>query len=371
MEVKTEGQVVHIRKLSKKIAFFDIEQTLLGDKLDDAVNSDEEPETLPQRICVVLKTWNCGEDVMEQAVKTGQRIHVGDVVAFSGAFEDEKTFGAKSFQVLSYWSSNNPNLVFEAKPPPDQDRDKKRNKETPNDIEGLCKYFVNTGQCPKTACKFKHRIEAGQREELVQEVKKRRAQAHEEALGGHAGMSGANRRARVFAEWILDKYGRDYFEEGIILDIGGGRGDLAFELATRHGLDCAVVDPRPSKLRRWQASYQRKHPEARVPKHYQALFTPGFLEAQDIPLPTVKLIVGLHPDEATEPIVATALALGRPFAVIPCCVFAASFPLRRLKDGSNPSSYEEFLTYLKEKDARIAEERLSFLGKNTVLYMNS
>ena len=116
---------------------------------------------------------------------------------------------------------------------------------------------------------------------------------------------------------------------------------------------------------RWQASYQRKHPDARIPKHYQALFTSDFLEAQDIGLTSVKLIVGLHPDEATEPIVTTALALGRPFAVIPCCVFAASFPLRRLKDGSNPSSYEKFLKYLSEKDARIEEERLSFLGYNT------
>ena len=231
MEGKIEGQVVHIRKLSKKIAFFDIEKTILGEKPKDAENYDQEPK----RICVVLKTWNCGEEVMEQAVKTGQKIHVGDFVAFAGAFEDENTFGAKSFEVLSYWASHNPNLVFEAKPPPDHNRDNNERKEKDsNDKEGVCKYFMNTGQCPKTACKFSHRIEAGQREELVQEVKKRRAQAHEEALGGgQEGVSGANRRARVFAEWILTKYGRDYLEEGLILDIGGGRGDLAFELATR------------------------------------------------------------------------------------------------------------------------------------------
>ena len=231
--------MVHIRKLSKKIAFFDIEQTLLGDKPENKI-SDGEPETLSQRVCVVLKTWNCGEDVMEQAVKTGQRIHVGDLVAFSGAFEDKKTFSAKSFEVLSYWASHNPNLVFEAKPPSDQDSDmkekKEHEKETQKNTEGLCKYFVNTGQCPKTACKFSHHVEAGQREKMVQEVKRRRAQAHEEALGGQEGMSGANRRARVFAEWIITKYSKDYFEEGLILDIGGGRGDLAFELATRQDI---------------------------------------------------------------------------------------------------------------------------------------
>ena len=122
---------------------------------------------------------------------------------------------------------------------------------------------------------------------------------------------------------------------------------------------------------RWQASFQKKHPKARIPKHYRTLFTPDFLEAEDISPSSVKLVVGLHPDEATEPIVTTALALDRPFAVIPCCVFAASFPKRRLKDGTSPSSYEQFIEYLKEKDLRIQEERLSFLGKNAVLFMNS
>ena len=168
MEVKIEGQVVHIRKSEdQKIAFFDMDsQTLLGEKPE---NSDEEPGPLSQRICIELKSWNCGEDVMEQAVKTtSQRIHVGDLVSFVGAYEGETTFGAKSFEVLS---------------------------------------------------------------------------------------RGKKGRARVFAEWILTKYGRDYFEEGLILDIGGGRGDLAFELATRQDIDCAVVDPRPSKMRRYFYQY--------------------------------------------------------------------------------------------------------------------
>ena len=150
MTVKIEGQVILIRKSEdQNIAFFDIDsQTLVGEKRKD---SDEEPEPLPQRICVALKSWNCGEGVLEQAVKTtSQRIHVGDLVAFVGAYEDESTFNAKTFEVLS---------------------------------------------------------------------------------------RGKKGRARVFAEWILTKYGRDYFEGGLILDVGGGRGDLAFELATRQDID--------------------------------------------------------------------------------------------------------------------------------------
>ena len=41
-------------------------------------------------------------------------------------------------------------------------------------------------------------------------------------------------------------------------------------------------------------------------------------------------IIGMHPDQATEPIVATAIRYRRHWAVIPCCVFAADFPDRTL-----------------------------------------
>ena len=45
------------------------------------------------------------------------------------------------------------------------------------------------------------------------------------------------------------------------------------------------------------------------------------------------------------------------------------FDFFRLKDGNNPTSYEDFVMYLKEKDSRIQEENLPFLGKNKVLYL--
>ncbi len=40
--------------------------------------------------------------------------------------------------------------------------------------------------------------------------------------------------------------------------------------------------------------------------------------------------MGLHPDQATDAILDAALALGKPFAVVPCCVFARLFPHRTL-----------------------------------------
>ena len=48
---------------------------------------------------------------------------------------------------------------------------------------------------------------------------------------------------------------------------------------------------------------------------------------------TQDVIIGMHPDQATESIVDMALKYHKPFAVIPCCVFAYENPHRRLKDN--------------------------------------
>ena len=76
-------------------------------------------------------------------------------------------------------------------------------------------------------------------------------------------------------------------------------------------------------------------------------------------------IVGLHPDSATVPIVETALALGKPFAVVPCCVF--------LGDSGAPTamatrSWDDYCAYLLRKappgtiaEAAAPKESLSFL----------
>ena len=47
---------------------------------------------------------------------------------------------------------------------------------------------------------------------------------------------------------------------------------------------------------------------------------------------THDLIIGMHPDQATEPIIDMALKYKKPFAVVPCCVFAHENPHRRLKN---------------------------------------
>lgn len=80
------------------------------------------------------------------------------------------------------------------------------------------------------------------------------------------------------------------------------------------------------------------------------------------------VLVGMHPDQATEPIVDAAIELGKPFAVVPCCVFPELFPERRTKDGDSVRTYVQFLDYLVAKHPDIKLAYLPFKGRNRVVY---
>ena len=254
-------------------------------------------------------------------------------------------------------------------------KEKKNTKMKPGSLKsGQCLAYIRSGVCPRIKCKFFHPEEGDLvriRVEQEEVDRQRREETEEQKRERQLGSEDKGQRAKVFCDWILETWGQDTLSIGLILDIAGGRGDLAFELATRRGLQCAVVDPRPAKLKKWQVKYQKKNPLANVAKYYQDYFNSSFLSTHSIPPSSVQLVVGLHPDEATEPLVDAALSLGLDFCVIPCCVFSASFPDRRMKDGSTPSSYEQFCQYLKEKDDGIQEIDLQFDGKNKVLFLKN
>ncbi|KAF9973172.1 hypothetical protein BGZ73_003611 [Actinomortierella ambigua] len=108
------------------------------------------------------------------------------------------------------------------------------------------------------------------------------------------------------------------------------------------------------------------------------------------------ILVGLHPDQATEPIVRMALRLGKPFAIIPCCVFSRENPHRRLpripqeavtvdskqqqeqdtaendeeKDKTTRpvTSYDDFVQWLMTLHPDIKTTWLNFEGMNRVVY---
>ena len=72
-----------------------------------------------------------------------------------------------------------------------------------------------------------------------------------------------------------------------------------------------------------------------------------------------KLVVGFHPDQATDYAIELARVLRVPFAVVPCCVFPSEFPCRRLADGSKVKCYTDLIKYLQEQhEGKL--ERLNF-----------
>ena len=86
-------------------------------------------------------------------------------------------------------------------------------------------------------------------------------------------------------------------------------------------------------------------------------------------LATCSAIVALHPDEATDAIVDTAVEKRIPFVIVPCCVFFRLFPHRRKPGSKDPvSTHADLLEYLVAKDKSIQRTKLPFEGANVVLW---
>ena len=80
------------------------------------------------------------------------------------------------------------------------------------------------------------------------------------------------------------------------------------------------------------------------------------------------VVLGMHPDAATSPIVDAAIRLGKPFAVVPCCVFASLHPERRTPDGRPVATYEDLLEHLQAKSPDVERDELRCEGRRVVLY---
>ncbi|KAF9414821.1 hypothetical protein BGZ94_000273 [Podila epigama] len=138
------------------------------------------------------------------------------------------------------------------------------------------------------------------------------------------------------------------------------------------------------------------------PARIQAMLDDEFLKTHETLLESASILIGLHPDQATEPIVRAALKARKPFAIIPCCVFGRDNPHRRLplKDPLQPTdtsnntsnepwqtpssmapqayqdenmtrpvtSYDDFVTWLMTLHPGIETTWLDFEGMNRVLF---
>lgn len=107
-----------------------------------------------------------------------------------------------------------------------------------------------------------------------------------------------------------------------------------------------------------------------LPFHHRCEEFNGKCEGYDASIP-VSIVVGMHPDSATELIIDAALKDGLSFAVVPCCVFPLQFPHRKNMSGGDVVSYEEFVDYLQAKHVSICRTSLPFFGRNIVLFRSA
>lgn len=187
----------------------------------------------------------------------------------------------------------------------------------------------------------------------------------------HGSLQHKGQRAVIFAKWIVDQLlsGCDH-EVCRTLDVAGGKGQLTVELS-KHGVLSTVVDP----MIRSKRSLKRLHQSRRsfpdgingVP-HFLATYFGQDAESTEL-VDKYDCLVGLHPDESTEDILEMALQNHKIVAIVPCCVFPSLFPNRTLRNGKPVRTYEEFISFLLEKDPRLCMATLPFDGKNQVIYL--
>jgi len=240
-------------------------------------------------------------------------------------------------------------------------------------------------------------------------------------------------RHQKFTRWLLKKFphilnsnatlneeeNNDKNNEKYILDVAGGKGELAARLVLCHNISVVMVDPRKANIRKCYEEVVFKNLPKRHQEAYRAKIENGqeylidqklekkfkqlvqyFIDDDMLQNPAsllinkmnivcsskdrledrklneavqnASLLIGMHSDGATEAIVNMALKYSKPFVVVPCCVFPNLFVKRVIQneqgDMVKVRSHEQFCTYLERKDERFVREILPFHGRNVAIW---
>ena len=153
---------------------------------------------------------------------------------------------------------------------------------------------------------------------------------------------GDHRRFKEFAKCIYVHFPPLKFPN--IADIAGGKGDLNLALSAS-GYDVTTFDKRKEHSK---CQYRRK------------LFSKETVVHNEF-----DLLVGMHPDEATDVIVTTVIEYKLPFAIVPCCIHPVCIPFNEHSVYRNWIKHLE--RYAKEKGYRVEEIILRIKGRRIAL----
>jgi hypothetical protein len=132
-----------------------------------------------------------------------------------------------------------------------------------------------------------------------------------------------------------------------VFDIAGGKGYLSFELHCVNRIPSTLIEPRgPLQLHRRKRKQMRRILQKEGDtilspdfKHIMQFYDQTTWDRNESNIADCSIIVGMHPDEATDAILKISLAMNKPFAVVPCCVFTKIYPDRKL-NGKLVTTYK-------------------------------
>ncbi|KAG0236737.1 hypothetical protein BGX31_003829 [Mortierella sp. GBA43] len=420
------GQIVHARKCNKRFFFLDVR---VDEQLKVTVLflSDDLREHLPQRLSdsELAAQW--------RKVRKGDMVSLQVFSASEEEVSrrDYPVCQSTDFVVLKSWPGDTP---FPPEPargfkqsPDAQPSTLKPEVGTDLGVDlvsvpesaswnDYCKFWINMSRCEKADCQKKHptgeefaKIQAMWVEKRTQ-VRKERAKMSEDP---HAISSKVphSRRALIFCQWLVNTFGRDYLNSGSgVLDIAGepnARRDKPYQ--RRHLMDvirkhldieaggdgqvnrrpivqsssledlggsdhinddCAEEEHDQEAAKKERRRLKKLERDQFVVPRLNMLLNEQFEESHRDILEGASILIGMHPDQATEPTVDMALKYGKSFAVVPCCVFGHENPHRRLSNGGEVNTTLDLIQYLIEKDTAgtTRKEFLAFDGMNIVVF---
>jgi hypothetical protein len=415
-QLQVKGTIVHVRSLSKRLLFCNLWQDIESQCVEVIAKAGVYVSALEDTVALL-------------ALK--KQLHLGDEVLCMGEFEEvssgSPSFLVHSLTVISSWRVSNPNMEFlvSEKAQGVLMQSNRPKKKSNNLSESPCKFFINTGRCSRgELCPYAHPVSAdGKPDKVALEVwlKDRAVQRKERAgaMGyhvfseemGHEFTTAAEKsqRAILLAKWMVDIFGREKLNAGSgVIDVGGGRGGLTFELQVIHGIKVTLIDTRPFKLTRRQHKIldqeavgtvdaeeeeggmfgplglvkerKEKDPKSAASSteiqvmegrfhQIQAIFANDLWQQPSLVsslLCNSSLVVGLHPDQATNGILDFAIEANKPFAIVPCCVFPTMFQ-RHLSNGEKVLTTQQLVEWIQVKGGA-SVTALPFSGANTVCY---
>ena len=217
--------------------------------------------------------------------------------------------------------------------------------------------------------KEKRREEGKRRakEIAIARKKKEEADSTRKDHNGHGAHNAV--KALRFVKWILSTF-KDLPLS--VVDVAAGTGEVAVRLTFCHHVPSWTVDVRGhddlhldtlkkkiiKKLpKKWQEKLicllpeeLRVRAESKMPVQIIERFDSlSQVEGNPALMSAIRgssLLLGLHADASTEPIVDLAVKYNKAFAVVPCCVFPNLFKQRRTDEGREVRNTDDFIRYL-------------------------